>query len=192
MAHALAGAFAPERDDDALARRLQRVHVLGHGLEHVAAGLGALGREIVTLLGAGIDDAALPVRHRERRQTRERRGVQPLAPFGLGEIEPIRRQRTIRRTAVVRGQRLHPGVVIVLDLLEPLAGGIFVQRFEHDRRPRHVVEDRFHAAVEQRQPMLHAGMAPAFAHRLVQQIIRRRRPERLPRSPDGTAGSSRW
>ena len=49
MAHALARAFAPQRDDDALARRLQRLHVLGHGLEHVAAGLGALGREIAAL-----------------------------------------------------------------------------------------------------------------------------------------------
>ena len=104
VAHALAGAFAPERDDDALARRLQRKDVLGHGLEHVAAGLGALGREIVPLLGAGIDDAALPVRHRERRQARERRGVQPLPPFGVGEIEPIRRQRPIRRAAVARRQ----------------------------------------------------------------------------------------
>ena len=87
VAHALAGAFAPQRDDDALTRRLQRIHVLGHGLEHVAAGLGALGREIVTLFGAGIDHLALLVRHRERRQARERGGVQPLAPLGLGQIE---------------------------------------------------------------------------------------------------------
>ena len=49
MAHALARAFAPQRDDDALARGLQRLHVLGHGLEHVAAGLGALGGEIAPL-----------------------------------------------------------------------------------------------------------------------------------------------
>ena len=54
VAQALARALAPERDDDALAARLQRLHVLGHRLEHVAAGLGALGGEI----------AALPARRR--------------------------------------------------------------------------------------------------------------------------------
>ena len=45
---------------DALARRLQRLHVPGHRLEHIAAGLGALGREIVALPRAGIDHRPCP------------------------------------------------------------------------------------------------------------------------------------
>ena len=102
VAHALARAFAPERDDDALARRLQREDVLGHGLENVAAGLGALGRKIVPLPRAGIDRPALPVGHRKRRQPRERRSVSRSRHSVVGEIEPLRRQRPIRRAAIAR------------------------------------------------------------------------------------------
>jgi len=85
----LARAVAPERDDDALARGLQRLHVRRHGLEHVAAGLGTLGREIVALLGADIDHRALLVRHRKRRQPRQPRAVEALAPFWFGQVEAI-------------------------------------------------------------------------------------------------------
>ena len=46
VAHALARALAPQRDDDALAGRLQRLHVPAHGVEHAGGVLGALGREI--------------------------------------------------------------------------------------------------------------------------------------------------
>jgi hypothetical protein len=70
MAHALARPLAPERDDDALAASLERRDVAGHRLEHVAAGLGALGGEVVPLLAADVDRRALPVRHRERREPR--------------------------------------------------------------------------------------------------------------------------
>ena len=41
--HALARALAPQRDDDALARGLQRLHVLAHRVEHAGGILGALG-----------------------------------------------------------------------------------------------------------------------------------------------------
>jgi hypothetical protein len=40
-------------------------------------------------------------------------------------------------------------------------------------RPQTSVEP----AVEQRQPMLHAGRAPAFAHRVVEHVVGRKRPE---------------
>ncbi len=62
MAHALARALAPHRDDDALAARLQRVDVLGHGIEDVGLGFGALGREVVPLPRAGIDHGRRPDR----------------------------------------------------------------------------------------------------------------------------------
>ena len=56
--HALARALAPERHDHALARRLQRLHVLGHGVEHAGCVVGALGREVMALPRAGIDARA--------------------------------------------------------------------------------------------------------------------------------------
>ena len=55
VAHAVAGAVAPQREHDALAGRLQALDMGLHGFEHVGAGLGALRREISPLPGAGID-----------------------------------------------------------------------------------------------------------------------------------------
>ena len=60
MRHALARAFAPQRDHRALAAGLQRVDVLGHRLEHIGAGRGALGGEIVAGMRADFDDVWLP------------------------------------------------------------------------------------------------------------------------------------
>ena len=60
VAHALARALAPQRDRDALARRLQRLHVLDDGVEHVGVLLGALGREVAAVPRADIDDALAP------------------------------------------------------------------------------------------------------------------------------------
>ena len=116
-----------------------------------------------------IDGAAL-LRHRERRQPRQRRGLQPLGPFGFGQIEPVRRQRLVGRAAVAR-ERLLARLVVVLDLRQPLARGVLGQRLQDHRRARHVVEQRVEPVVEQRQPVLHAGMAAALAHRLVQQVL---------------------
>ena len=64
-------------------------------------------------------------------------------------------------------------LVVVLDLTEPLAGGVFGQRFEYDRGTRHVIEQRIEPVLKQRQPMLHAAMPPAFAHRVVKQVVGR-------------------
>ena len=47
VAHALARALAPQRDDDTLAVALQRLRMPGHRLEHIGLAVGALGREIV-------------------------------------------------------------------------------------------------------------------------------------------------
>ena len=55
-----------------LPRALQRVDVLGHRVEDVRLGFGALGREIAALPRAGIDRGR--IRIGERRQPRERAG----------------------------------------------------------------------------------------------------------------------
>src|SRR2546423_1875286 len=97
MAHALARAFAPERDGDTLAVRLERGDVLRHRFEHVAAGLGALGGEIAPLLGIGINGRPLPFRHGERGQPRQRDSLEPRAPLGFTQIQALRRQRLVGR-----------------------------------------------------------------------------------------------
>src|SRR5262249_62137689 len=106
MAHALARAFAPERDDDSLAGCLECPDVPTHGFEHVAAGLGALGGEIAPLLGAGVDGRPLPFGPGERGQSRERDGLEPRAPFGLAQLTPLGRQRMIWRARAAPGGRL--------------------------------------------------------------------------------------
>ena len=53
------------------------------------------------------------------------------------------------------------------------------QMVEHDRRVRQIVEHRIEPLVEERQPMLHAGEAPALADRGVERVVARRRAERL-------------
>ena len=57
---------------DALAGGLQRQHVLRHRLEHIGAGLGAFGGEIVPGARADIDHVR-GLRHRKGRQPRQRR-----------------------------------------------------------------------------------------------------------------------
>ncbi len=82
-AHAVARAFAPQRDHHLLALRLQRQHMRHHGLEHVDRRVGALGREVAALPRAGVEHVGAVVRHRERRQPRQCGFVQPRRPFLL-------------------------------------------------------------------------------------------------------------
>ena len=98
----------------------------------------------------------------------------------------------VGRSGAALGERLPPRFVVVLDLSEALVGGVFRQRLERDHRPRQIVEDRLQAVVEQRQPMLHAGVTAAFGHRLVEQVVGRGRTEGFdiaePEAPDGFGG----
>ena len=139
--------------------------------------VGALRREIAALPRAGIDHVGAALGHRERRQPRQRGLVEPLGPFVFGQIEPVRRQRLVDRAAAGMLQRLAPRLVIIGDLLEALARGVLALRLDRDRRVVEIVEQRIHPLLEQRQPVFHAGMAAAFADRLVQQIVALRRAE---------------
>ena len=70
--HAVARAFAPQRDHDLLALGLQRVDMRHHGFEHVDRAVGAFRRKIAALPRAGIDHVSAAVGHRKRRQPRQR------------------------------------------------------------------------------------------------------------------------
>ncbi len=69
--HAVAGAFAPQRDDDLLAGRLQAVDVSYYALEDVDVAVGPLRREIAALSRIDIDDACVIRRKCKWREARE-------------------------------------------------------------------------------------------------------------------------
>ena len=71
-AHAVARAFAPQRDHHLLALGLQRADMRDDGFEHVDGGVCALRREVAARPRAGIDHAGAAFGHRERRQPRQR------------------------------------------------------------------------------------------------------------------------
>ncbi len=207
VAHALARALAPQGNQRALAGALQRLDVLRYRLEDVLARLVALGGKILS--GARADFKRIPLptlprvrgrrrkgRRRKRRQPCQRRLLQVPAPFRLGEIEPVRRQRLIRRAAGVTVERGPACFVIVGDLCESLTRGILGQRFENDRRSAHqprgalhltrlaslgktssrgrgqeIIEQRLDFFMKQRQPVLHAGVAAPLADGLVEHVI---------------------
>ena len=56
-------------------------------------------------------------------------------------------------------------------------GGVFSKVLQRYRRARQIIEDRFKPVMEKRQPMLHARVTAALAHRLVKQIVGGGRPE---------------
>ena len=108
----------------------------------------------------------------KRRQTREPGFCEPLAPFGFGKVEPIRRQRFIGCAAAGLIDGVFSRLEIIGDLGETLVGGLLGERLDRNRTSFDVVEQGFEPLVKQRQPMLHAGVAAAFAHRLVEHVIR--------------------
>ena len=129
------------------------------------------------MAGARTDiDHVARIGHRKRRERRQRRDVEPLLPFLFRQIKPRRRQRLVRRRHALL-ERLAAGVVVIGDLREAFMRGVFGQMLERQRRARQIVEQRLHRIVKQRQPVLHAGIAAALAHRFVQQIVRRARAE---------------
>ena len=173
MAHALARALAPQRDDDPLAAGLQRRDVPGHRFEHIPPGLGPLAGEVAPLFGGGIYHRPLPFRDCERREQRRGHASEPFAPFGLAKVEPVRCQWLVGRPRSALRKRVLPRVEIVLDLTQAFAGGVLGERLEHDRRTRHVVEQRVEPVVKERQPVLHAGMTAPFTHRVIEEVVGR-------------------
>ena len=69
--------------------------------------------------------------------------------------------------------RMFARVVIILDLLDALRRRILDKRIEYDRGLAQIVEERIHPLVEERQPMLHAVEAPAFADSLIKGVAAR-------------------
>ena len=157
-----------------LPSRLQRKHMGAHRLEDVCARLGAFGREIVPAPRTHFDRIFL--RHPKWREPRQRRSIKARFPFLFAEIQPFRRQRLVdRRDALLEG--IAARIVIVGYLRKTLMRRVFGEVFKRDSGPREIIEQRLEPVVKQRQPMLHAGIAAAFAHRFIEQVVGRRRAE---------------
>ena len=190
--HTIARALAPQRDDDLLALRLQRQHMGNDGFEYVDRGIGAFGREIASLPRAGVKHIRGALGHRERSQPRQRAFAQPLGPFVLGEIEPVGRQRLVDSAAAGMLKGLAPRFVIVRYLLETLARGVLALRLDRNGGAVEIIEQRIHALLEQREPVLHPGMAAALADGFIKLIAALRRAEggdiAHPEAADGLRG----
>ena len=163
MPHAIARAFAPQRNDDILVVALQSGDVPCHRIKDIGVLLGAISGKIVPLPRAYIDDGAVLIRHRKRRQPRELGALQPIAPFFFRKIETLRRQRFVRHAARIR-RCVVTRIEIITDQADPLMHGLVGQGLKHNRRTVEIIEQCVETLVEQRQPMLHAGIAAPFAH----------------------------
>ncbi len=69
--------------------------------------------------------------------------------------------------------------VRVGDLGDALGGRLFGSGVEHERRIADIVEQRVEMVVKERQPVLEADRAPAFADGGVEVVVRRGRAEFL-------------
>src|SRR5690606_7970602 len=69
--------------------------------------------------------------------------------------------------------RFHSRIVIVRDEIKPRRPRFFYLSVKGYEPIRHIIEQRFHLVVEERQPMLHARMFAAFAYRSIKRVIAR-------------------
>ena len=132
----------------------------------------------------------------------------PAAPSGLREgregaaagrrpaSRPSRRGRGRGGPAAAGGtaprRRAAPGAaggVVVGDHLQPAPQHLLGLVVEADRGAGQVVEQRLHRVMEQRHPVLHAGMAPALGDRQVERVLRRAGAEQL--APAGAEAGDR-
>jgi hypothetical protein len=89
-------------------------------------------------------------RRRELRQTCKPGAVEAFAPFGFGEIKPVRRQWLIECTAARLVERFLARLVVIGDLRQALVRGFFRQWLDRDRRRFEIIEQRRQLAVKQR------------------------------------------
>ena len=145
-------------------------------LEHIGARTAAALEEHRSRAAAAID-ADRAVRPGERREREQRSLGQHRIPVGLVEIQPIRRQRPIGNLAVTWHQAARG--VVVLDHLQPRRQHLVCLVVQADRGARQIVEQSLHPIMEQRHPVLHAGMSSALRDREVDRILGRRLAEHV-------------
>ncbi len=159
--------FGPGGEQNALALRLQRLGVLGHGGEQVDAVLRPFGGEAAAQTAARV----LARTGGQRRQTSHGAARQRAVPVAIVQIEPRGRQGAIGGPALA-ARRLLARLIGVDGQVPALCARLFRLAVEEDRRRgRQIVEQRIQPVVEEGQPVLDALTARALAdggvHRLV-------------------------
>ena len=97
------------------------------------------------------------------------------------EVELTGRHRLVRRPlggcALPQSAVVAAGLIIVGDELRTLGRRLSGRVIGDDPEALEVVESGFQVIVEERQPVLHAGIAAAFRHGLIEGVLLGRRPE---------------
>src|SRR5690606_8697341 len=115
---------------------------------------------------------------REGRETERIAARLRSLPLFSAEIELVRRHRPVRqRAAAAVLPAGAAGCIMVLDLAEPLVDRLVNEVIEHQPSIAGIVEHGVQAIVEERQPVLDAGVPAAFADRSVEEVVATRRAE---------------
>ena len=174
-------ALRPSRHHDPAFRRALVGNVLHHFAEDVDLGVGALLGKAPAGARAGMEHPRLPRLGRGEGRQFDRLALRGRRVHVLGrQIHQVRRNglvghRLLQRTAGLALARL----VVVEDQRVALGQCLVRQMVEHHRHVRQIVEDRVQPLVEEGQPVLHAGEAPAFADGRIERVVARGRAERL-------------
>ena len=179
LAQAVARALAPGGEHDLPPGLLQLPDVPDQRVEDVHVAGGALGGKGAPGAPAEIERRRVLLQLHEGGETCVPPGRERRQPLVGREIEATRRDGLVghgaRRGALPH--RVAPRLVMVADLRQPVGERLLGEMADDDGDVRQVIEQRLELLVEERQPVLHAGEAPAFAHRLVERIWAQNRAE---------------
>ena len=140
----------------------------------------ALDCKATALLAFEIDLKAGSRRLRKRRKQPQLPRFELLLPFAGGQVECIRRHRFVGRSA--KRSLLKPFLACLIMIRNGFKAprfGILGEVIERDDRVRQVVEQRGHALVKERQPMLHARIAAPGGDGFIERVVALRRSEQL-------------
>ena len=146
--------------------------VVAHRVEQPDLGVGALQGETARRPAAGVELALILFGRGKGRELNDRPQAQRRAPFGLAEIELIRPHRAIDRRAGARGRGdVAPRPIEIGDRVEPMAANLVGLMIERDAGAGQIVEQGFEPLVIERQPVLHADIAPPGADRFIKRVV---------------------
>ena len=164
---ALAGAAGPGGQNRAAAGGGPGLHLVAQLLEQIVRGAGAGLGEDRAGAAAGIEARGV-FRLGVGGEGQDLQRGQERGPGVAGEVEAVGGERAVRGLAVAREGAA--GVVVVGDHFQAGGEDFVGLVVERNRGVREVVEQGFHGGVEQRGPVLHAGVAAAVGDGVVDRV----------------------
>ena len=152
--------------------------MVGQRLEQVDALALAFGGEAAADPPARVDDPR-PRRAAVGVEAAHRAAVERARPRRLVEIQHLGRAGLEHRLARPGARTAGARVVMVADRHQPRVAGVLGQMVHRHRGVRQIVEQRLHAVMEERRPVLHALMLAPRADRSVERIVEARRAKSL-------------